>query len=128
MTDEQSKVMRRSEFMTLVNVTYRQLDYWIRMGVDIGGQNGRGSGFYRFFTEEDVRVVNFLNELEVLLPDGHNTRSGLRKTDILRNAATSLKKSSAFLDADVIYVDVAGWLSLSPRHGWCLIRKHAAST
>lgn len=58
-----------------VGCTYRQLDYWIRLGLIKPLQPARGSGTARRFTARDVAHVHVLHQLQTLAPGNrHNQR------------------------------------------------------
>lgn len=48
------------------NLSYRQLDYWVRVGVLVPSTPANGSGSQRRFPESEVRVVKVLCSLRDL--------------------------------------------------------------
>jgi hypothetical protein len=48
------------EVAELAGVTYRQIDYWCRLGVIYPRQTARGSGSRRRFSEDQVRALRVL--------------------------------------------------------------------
>lgn len=58
------RTFRTPEVASLTGLTYRQLDYWTRIGmVRPSVAEAKGSGTWRYFSELDVRVLIALRRL-----------------------------------------------------------------
>lgn len=87
----------------MAGVTYRQADYWCRALVIEPEGNDRGSGIYRRWTYEQVRVMAFLREVAALAaPSG--AKCG--KIALLAQVAQQLADDPTLLDQPGLYVDL----------------------
>jgi hypothetical protein len=55
--------MRTRDVADAAGVSYRQIDYWCRIGLVPGQENGGGPGSRRIFTREQAAVVALLNDV-----------------------------------------------------------------
>lgn len=91
---------------SMTGVTYRQADYWARCGAITPLGEGRGSGSYRRWTYEQVRVMAFLRVVAGLISNGENG-GGRSVTRLLGPIVEQLLDDPTLLDLPGLYVDLA---------------------
>lgn len=97
-------MIRSSDLPRLVGISYRQLDYWTRLGILIPAQDAAGSGTQRLWSEDEARIAVMLAALRQL---GARLRLLARVADRMRDWPDS--------DWDgVVYIDPNGHISRSP--------------
>lgn len=106
--------MREATFSTraagqIAGATYRQVDYWCRIGALSPLNNGAGSGTVRSFTIDEVCVVAVLAEL-----------SRLGATADTWSIVAAWLSMPAELWPDVVCVTVDGEIVTGLRTGWLL--------
>lgn len=73
----------------------------------------------RSFTDDDVRVVEFLRDVASLIPEGG---TGVKRTVLLAAVARCLTADRSLLDEELVYIAFDGSVHLTPVTGWCLVR------
>ena len=65
-----SEGMQSLEVCARTGLTYRQLDHWVRVGVIKPSlRRAEGSGTYRLWSDEDVRILRVLNDMRGVADD-----------------------------------------------------------
>lgn len=92
-------------------ITYRQLDYWLRCGSISAAVSARGSGSRRQFTEEQIPMLRLCGCISHL---------GLhRVTEIVSEVWATIEGDPDLLAADVLFLTERG-LTNEPGFGFCI--------
>lgn len=70
-----------NQVLRLAGCTYRQLDYWVRIGAIAPSRDARGSGSSRGFTLRDAATVRMCTVLFALGADQHVVQGARRDLD-----------------------------------------------
>lgn len=88
---------------SMTGITFRQADYWARLGIVVPKNNGSGSGTARRWSYEQVRIVAFLRCVAEVTTDGNR---GGRSLAVLRPMAEQLADDPTLLDQPGLYADL----------------------
>jgi hypothetical protein len=80
---EPGRLYSSLEVCQVAGITYRQLDYWVRIGRFTPEVAARGSGSQRKFSASDVRALIFMAELMRFGAQGQAVHSAVRTFRVL---------------------------------------------